>query len=124
MSTIGKRLRSERERIGLTQTAFGAIGGVKKQAQLKYENDTSSPSANYLAEVAKVGVDVQFVLLGVNSNQPINQEEQELLSAFRSASQDIKDFLLNRAHTSFVATNVGQQIQTGSNASITYKSKK
>ena len=38
-NTIGQRLKEERERLGLNQTDFGLIGGVKKLAQLNYEKD-------------------------------------------------------------------------------------
>lgn len=69
MSTIGERLREERERLGLSQTAFGARGGVLKQAQLKYEQGTRMPDAAYLAAVAAHGVDVTYVLTG---NRPIS----------------------------------------------------
>ena len=32
-----ERLKEERERMGLSQEKFGAIGGVKKLAQINYE---------------------------------------------------------------------------------------
>ena len=73
--SIGQRLREEREKIGLNQTAMGAVGGVRKQAQLKYENNESYPNAEYLAAVAKIGVDIQYVVLGIRSAQAINDEE-------------------------------------------------
>lgn len=48
-STIGQRLREERERFGMSQTAFGQAGGVQKQAQINYESDLRSPDAIYLS---------------------------------------------------------------------------
>lgn len=112
--TIGKRLKAERERIGLNQTAFGAIGGVKKQAQLKYENDSSSPTANYLAEIAKIGVDIQYVIIGQRSNQAVSPEESLLLETFRLSSPDVRNYMLRGAQ------KVDQQIHAGDNASIVY----
>lgn len=67
MSTIGERLRKERERLGLNQTAFAEAGGVQKRAQINYEKDERFPDAGYLAAVAAVGVDVLFVLTGTQS---------------------------------------------------------
>lgn len=64
MSTPGERLRAERLRLGLSQEAFGAIGGVRKQAQIKYEKGERRPNAEYLTAVAEAGVDVDFVLTG------------------------------------------------------------
>lgn len=64
METIGERLKSERERLSLSQTAFGEAGGVKKQAQINYESNLRSPDANYLAAIASIGADVYFVITG------------------------------------------------------------
>lgn len=53
-SDIGERLREERERIGLSQMAFGEIGGVKKLAQLKYEQRGRAPDVIYLGAISKL----------------------------------------------------------------------
>lgn len=121
--SIGQRLREEREKIGLNQTAMGAVGGVRKQAQLKYENNESYPNAEYLAAVAKIGVDIQYVVLGIRSAQAINDEEQQLLAAFRAASPQIRQFMLQGIQPvqTFVAGHVGQQIQAGDHAEINFK---
>lgn len=65
--SVAERLREERERLGLSQSVLGDIGGVKKRAQINYESGERSPDAVYLRGVAQVGVDVQYVLLGVRS---------------------------------------------------------
>lgn len=59
-----ERLREERERLRLTQSAFGAIGGVKKVAQINYEKGTRSPDSRYLSALAAKGVDVEYILTG------------------------------------------------------------
>lgn len=64
MLTIGDRLREERERLGMTQTEFGALAGVTKATQINYETGRRAPDAGYLAAVAGVGLDVQFVVIG------------------------------------------------------------
>lgn len=61
---FGLRLRQERERLGLSQTALASTGGVKRLAQGQYEKEVSSPSVRYLAAVAAVGIDLQYVLFG------------------------------------------------------------
>jgi len=65
--SIGDRLREERERLNLSQSVLGQIGGVQKRAQINYEAGERSPDAAYLRGVAHIGVDVQYVLLGVRS---------------------------------------------------------
>ncbi|AYF49003.1 XRE family transcriptional regulator [Pseudomonas fluorescens] len=62
--SIGARLKAERLRLGLSQSEIGKIGGVEVNAQGRYENGIRHPRADYLAEVAKAGVDVLFVITG------------------------------------------------------------
>lgn len=85
----GDRLRQERKRLGYTQQQMADFGGVRKQAQLKYEAGETSPTAEYLALVQRHGVDVQFVVTGVPSIG-LAGEEAELLRRFRAASREIR----------------------------------
>ncbi|HBO9342665.1 helix-turn-helix domain-containing protein [Pseudomonas aeruginosa] len=64
LSTIGERLREERERKGMNQSSFAEVGGVQKRAQINYEKDERHPDAAYLAAIAAAGVDVLYVLTG------------------------------------------------------------
>ncbi|PFH10979.1 hypothetical protein BCF11_3417 [Collimonas sp. PA-H2] len=82
-NTFGERLKEERTRLGLTQEALGAVGGVKKLSQFTYEQDQRFPDAGYLIALAAIGVDVQYVMLGKPSVQTLTDEENELLSGFR-----------------------------------------
>lgn len=66
LDTIGQRLRAERERLDMSQAAFGAIAGVQKNAQINYEADRRSPDANYLASITATGADITFILTGRN----------------------------------------------------------
>lgn len=61
---IGVRLREERQRLGLNQADFAAIGGVRKLAQFNYEADKRQPDKAYLVALAARGVDVHYVLTG------------------------------------------------------------
>lgn len=61
---IGARLKSERLRLGLTQAMLGAAGGVEVNAQGRYEAGARIPRADYLASIAKVGIDVLYVVTG------------------------------------------------------------
>lgn len=69
MSTVGDRIKEERERLGLSQTDFADLGGVQKRAQINYEKGERSPDAAYLSAVAGHGVDVTYVLTGVRMDE-------------------------------------------------------
>ena len=64
MSTIGERLREERERLSKNQVDFGKLGGVSKRAQINYEQGVRQPDTEYLSALAKAGVDVTYVVTG------------------------------------------------------------
>lgn len=83
MKGIGLRLRQERNRLKLSQSALGAIGGVETNAQGNYENGTRSPKADYLLRIAESGVDLNYVMSGnraspdaVNRSLVIDPEER------------------------------------------------
>lgn len=94
MSGIGLRLRQERERLGLSQKAFGEIGGVEANAQGKYESGDRAPKADYLSRVAGRGVDVLFVLTG--SPTPtlvdnLSHIEEKVLTSYRVLQKEDQD---------------------------------
>ncbi|WP_175841670.1 helix-turn-helix domain-containing protein [Burkholderia arboris] len=90
MESIGERLREERERLGFSQTAFGAVAEVTKQSQIKYEKGERSPDAAYLAAIMRVGADVQYIVSGIRSSTTLTQDEQELVARYRAASLELK----------------------------------
>lgn len=63
--TIGTRLKEERERLKLSQTALAEAAGTTKKTQIDYEKDNTQPKAQYLAFVAAMGIDVAYVITGV-----------------------------------------------------------
>jgi transcriptional regulator with XRE-family HTH domain len=69
---LGNRLKAERKRLGLSQEALGARGGVATNAQGNYEGDKRTPDANYLAGVSAAGVDVLYVLTGQKTLRDID----------------------------------------------------
>jgi len=83
MNTIGERLKAERTRLGFNQTEFAAVGGVQRRAQVFYEQDERRPDAGYLEAVARLGVDVQYVITGKPAMQAVSEDEAELLEGFR-----------------------------------------
>ncbi|GKT19741.1 helix-turn-helix domain-containing protein [Acidovorax sp. SUPP2522] len=95
MSNIGPRLRSERERLGLTQDALADAVQVSKRALINYEKGDRSPDADLLAAAASVGVDVLYVLTGQRS-QPapatsaLTEGDRKLLENFHAAPQQVQ----------------------------------
>ncbi|NTY35655.1 helix-turn-helix domain-containing protein [Burkholderia diffusa] len=80
---IGARLKEERMRIGLSQAEIAALGGLSNKTQLGYESDVRSPDANYLAALAKVGVDVQYVITGERAAQSaLPQDVVDVVDSF------------------------------------------
>lgn len=47
----------------LSQTAFAEIAGASKRAQIRYEQG-DAPDADYLMRLAKLGLDVLYILTG------------------------------------------------------------
>ena len=93
--SIGERLKEERERLGLSQLAFGELGGVKKLAQLNYEKGDRYPDAQYLAALARFGVDVQYVVTGDRSVSSMPQDEARLIELYRAAPVVVKAAVLS-----------------------------
>lgn len=91
--SIGKRLKEERERLGLNQTDFAAAGGVGRKSQFNYEEDERRADTAYLVAIANIGADVRYIITGEREGPPplaLSADEQELLALFRSASLSVK----------------------------------
>ncbi len=84
MNGIGKRLRQERKRLKLTQSALGAIGGVEANAQGHYESGQRLPRADYLFRIAAAGVDISRVVTGIDST---NRMEMPVLPKLMAGDQ-------------------------------------
>lgn len=84
MSTFEERLKAERQRLRLNQEDFSALGGVKKRAQVSYEQGERTPSAEYLAALASNGVDVLFLLTGQYVAGALSEDESELIAGYRN----------------------------------------
>ncbi|MHC5195083.1 helix-turn-helix domain-containing protein [Pseudomonas frederiksbergensis] len=85
MDDIGSRLKSERTRLGFSQTDFGAIGGVQKLAQINYEKGERFPGADYLQAIAKEGADVQFIVTGDARNAVACHQQDKLTETSEGA---------------------------------------
>ena len=96
MSKINERLKEERVRLGLSQTAFAQKTGIHRNTQIKYESGERYPDSEYLTSIDNIGVDVFYVFSGIKSEDKEMYEvaEIELRNGIYSAlglSQDIKN---------------------------------
>ncbi|PIF12725.1 helix-turn-helix domain-containing protein [Janthinobacterium sp. 13] len=84
MRSIGEILKEERQRLGMNQEDFAAVGGLKRRAQTLYEQDERAPDALYLRALAGIGVDVHYILTGERLQSAVTADERELLDGYRS----------------------------------------
>ena len=72
MNGFGARLREERQRLGLTQDAFGGEAGVTRLTQSKYEKGESSPNVHYLTLIEEMAADINYLLTGNKRSNEIS----------------------------------------------------
>lgn len=116
--SIGQRLREERERLGMSQERFAAVGGVQKRAQINYEAGDRAPDALYLEGIALLGVNVLYVVTGKREEEPapsITADEQLLLESYREASPTLRKAALAALLSGGSAGHNGQSV-VGDNA--------
>lgn len=75
---LGSRLKTERERLGFSQTDFAALAGASKHSQINWEKGAAAPNATVLAAWAAHGMDVLYVVTGQRSNRQTSTVMTEL----------------------------------------------
>lgn len=86
--TIEDRLKEERGRLGFNQPDFAALAGRTKKTLIDYEKGATSPDAKFLAAIAAVGADVQYILTGIRSiNAPSMAYQSSQSEAYIAAQQ-------------------------------------
>ena len=68
------RLRIERERLALSQTEFGRLGGVSKTAQWQYERGKHWPTMEYIEGLRANRVDVTYLVTGSRMTDRLDWE--------------------------------------------------
>lgn len=76
-SKIGSRIRSERERLAMTQTEFAKAVGVGRMSNIHYELGDRVPNVEVLLKMREIGVDIWFVLTGELQEDAIDQQIME-----------------------------------------------
>lgn len=71
---IGKLIKEYRIKNNMTQTQFGKIIGVNKQAVSKWENGTTTPEIHNLYSIAKeIGIEPSTIIKDFTENMPNSQ---------------------------------------------------
>lgn len=94
-ASFGRRLRSERDRLAMTQDDFGALGGVRRLTQHLYEQDSRVPDLKYLMGVATAGVDLVYLMLGrreaLGNPEHISMSAAQLTELYRLVDEFATD---------------------------------
>ena len=88
------RLKEERLRIEPSQQAFARRIGISKVRQCQLETGTRGPRADYLRAVAKLGVDINYIITGERSPSLLSRREAEVIGEFRSLGRGDQEALL------------------------------
>ena len=90
------------------------IGSVGAVAQSNYERGKRHPDSVYLAAIAAAGVDVQYVLTGQRSAEPVlTPEEKAVLAAWKKASKEVQAAALAALQAGADAKKPARQIVGG-----------
>lgn len=121
---IDVRLKEERERLSMSQTAFAEAAGAAKRTLIDWEKGVSSPTAVQLSALSKIGVDVLYVLTGARQGAGLGESavHQAVLDAvdLLSLESKVDSSQLAKAVVKLCARHVSNSSlsQTGSNTQI------
>lgn len=93
-SSLGARLKEERKRLGLSQDDAGLKAGVSREMWGKYERDAAAPGGETFVQIAMLGFDVNYVLIGQRHAVPqpsISKGGRALLDFYDSLDVDVRD---------------------------------
>jgi transcriptional regulator with XRE-family HTH domain len=93
---INLRLKEERERLNLSQTAFGELANSAKRTVIDWEKGVSSPNAVQMSALAAAGADVLYILTGqrmAGAVPALSRDEAIVLDHYRHCDDDGKAFM-------------------------------
>lgn len=84
--------------MGLSQAAFAERAGTTGRSQRNYESGERFPDSNYLEALAKIGVDVLYILTGRREPEMLSNEEKSLIDIYRAADVATRYRILSSLH--------------------------
>lgn len=116
--SIGKRIRSERERLGISQEELRIACGISYRTQMAYELGESEPKVSYIVKFSELGADMNYIVTGnraetivervfegakpefldgFNLLMPAQRNEiEEQIKAMRAGNMETYEFMKNR----------------------------
>lgn len=86
---IGKRLRTERERLGLSQEQLATVAGTNRITPSRYEGGAHLPTLAFLAAIEEAGIDVGYVLEGKRNAVALGSDDTALLGRAVTVVDDL-----------------------------------
>lgn len=89
---IGRRLKEEREKIGLSQAELSKVTGASTRTHIAWEKGEQTPNAVYLAAMNTQSINVNYVVTGQKSlsNQDLENELEQLSLAWEALVQALQ----------------------------------
>lgn len=98
MNSIGKRIKTRRKELQLTQTDIFEMCGVRSGALSRIENGTSTPSIILFYKISKaLQCDINWLITGDSPNMQtpvLSKYEEKFIKGFRELNQDDQDELM------------------------------
>lgn len=121
--SIAARIKEERERLGFSQSQFGAFVEVSKKTQIRWEQEEGAfPDAAQLSVWGGLGLDMLYVLTGERSNAATSAhlppDEQLLLEAYRGMAAPARKSLLAELLTAGTQKKASRPKPTEETASV------
>ena len=91
--TIGEKIKARRRELHMTTEDLGKMIGVQRSAVTKYEKGRVELKASQIQAIAKA-LGVSPVDLLDDNDQELQDQELRLLTAYRHASDEIRDAAL------------------------------
>ncbi len=99
---IYENIKSERQRLGITQPALAQVAGVALRTISDWEKGVSSPTAVQIAAMATHGADPLYIITGKRSKSVaeislLHPDERSLVESYQRCRPDAKKTLLQTA---------------------------
>ena len=110
---IFENIKKERERLGLTQTAFALIAGAAKRTVIDWEKGISSPTAVQVASMAAHGADALYIITGQRIapiESKLDRKGQAMLDNYINSPEEGKRVIESTAL--FATKQVGRKTGT------------
>jgi transcriptional regulator with XRE-family HTH domain len=80
IDNVGSRLLAVRAHLKMTQVSFGEATGIPKSTLQKYEGSHRDPGCEALAAIARLGVNVNWLLTGAGEMLATAQHKQATIN--------------------------------------------